>query len=86
MPTSAEYRRSAEECRQHAAHATDIVERDTLLRMASGWDRLAEHKAKLEAREGGLTSAGGLCVAIGIALAQISSVDFSRWQLSIWVA
>jgi hypothetical protein len=48
MPTAEHYRNSAEECRRLAALAHDELERLTLLRMASQWDRLAEHKAKIE--------------------------------------
>jgi hypothetical protein len=51
MPTSEHYRKTAEECRRHAKEADDIVERETLLRMAAQWDRLAEHKARKESEE-----------------------------------
>jgi hypothetical protein len=34
-----------------AAEARDSHERETLLRMAAQWDRLAEHKARKEAEE-----------------------------------
>jgi len=30
----------------------DALERETLLRMAAQWDRLAEHKARKEAEDG----------------------------------
>jgi hypothetical protein len=52
MQTSADYKRRAEECRQHAAVATDPIERDALSRLAEQWQRLAEHKAKREAVKG----------------------------------
>jgi hypothetical protein len=45
MPTSEDYKRSAEECRQFAGQTTDQVEREGLLRMAEQWARVAEHKA-----------------------------------------
>jgi hypothetical protein len=53
MPTSEDYKRSAEECRQFAGQTTDQVEREGLLRMAEQWARLAEHKAKKEGRQAG---------------------------------
>jgi hypothetical protein len=49
MPTSEDYRQSAEECRRLAEQAHDDVERDALLMMAAQWDRLAAYKAKAEA-------------------------------------
>jgi hypothetical protein len=52
MPTAEHYRRSAEECRSLADLAQDETERDSLLAMARQWERLAEHKAKIEARQG----------------------------------
>jgi hypothetical protein len=52
MPTSGHYRKSAEECRRHARETRDTLERETLLRMAAQWDRLADHKARKEAEEG----------------------------------
>jgi hypothetical protein len=48
MPTSGEYRQSADECRRLAEQAEDEHERETLLGMPQQWDRLAEHKAKFE--------------------------------------
>jgi hypothetical protein len=48
MPTSKYYRKNAEECRIHAREIHDARERETLLRMAAQWDRLAEHKARDE--------------------------------------
>jgi hypothetical protein len=51
MPTSEHYRKSAEECRSHARDAHDTHERETLLRMAAQWDRLAEHKARKESEQ-----------------------------------
>jgi hypothetical protein len=52
MPTSEQYKHSADECRRLAHQAHDEVERKSLLQMASRWDRLAEHKARLEAAKG----------------------------------
>jgi hypothetical protein len=46
--TSEHYRKSAEECRRHAQETHDQVERETLLRMAAQWDRLAGHKPRKE--------------------------------------
>jgi len=51
MPTSEQYRQSASECRRHAAETHHRVERETLLRMAAQWERLAAHKARKEAEE-----------------------------------
>jgi hypothetical protein len=51
MPTSEHYRKSAEECRSHAGQAHDAHERESLLRMAAQWDRLAQHKASKESEE-----------------------------------
>jgi hypothetical protein len=51
MPTSEDYRKSAEDCRSHAREAHDTHEREALLRMAAQWDRLAEHKARKESEE-----------------------------------
>jgi hypothetical protein len=51
MPTSEHYRNSARECRAHAKEANDTLERETLLRMAAQWDRLAEHKARKESEQ-----------------------------------
>ena len=48
MPTSKDYKRSAEECRRLAEQAHDQIEREALLTMAAQWDRLAEYKAKTE--------------------------------------
>ena len=49
MPTSAEYRRSAEESGQQADLTDDTRERVTLLRLARQWEYLADYKAKPEA-------------------------------------
>jgi hypothetical protein len=49
MPTSEDYRRKAAETRQLATATQDVWERESLLRMAAQWERLAEHKAKKEA-------------------------------------
>jgi hypothetical protein len=51
MPTSEHYRKSAADCRRLAKEATDQVERETLLRMAAQWDRLAEHKSRKAAEQ-----------------------------------
>jgi hypothetical protein len=51
MPTAEDYRKSAQECRSHAKESHDTHERETLLRMAAQWDRLAEHKARKEAEQ-----------------------------------
>jgi hypothetical protein len=51
MPTSEQYRKSAEDCRRNAKEAHDVHERETLLRMAAQWDRLAEHKARKESEQ-----------------------------------
>jgi hypothetical protein len=51
MPTSEQYRKNAQECRCHAREARDTLERETLLRMAAQWDRLADHKARKESEQ-----------------------------------
>jgi hypothetical protein len=51
MPTPADYRKHALDCRQLAAATADRFEREALLRMAEQWTRLAEHKARKEAEE-----------------------------------
>jgi len=48
MANSEHYRKYAEECRAHARGTHDQHERETLLRMAAQWERLAEHKARKE--------------------------------------
>jgi hypothetical protein len=48
MPTSEDYKDSAEECRRLAALTDDERERATLLQMACQWQRLADYKAKQE--------------------------------------
>jgi hypothetical protein len=51
MPHIADqYRRAAEEAKQLAAKATDSCERVQLLRLAAGWQRLADYKARLESK------------------------------------
>lgn len=50
MPTSEEYRRSADECLRLANEAEDPHEREVLIRIAAQWDRLAAYKAQLEDR------------------------------------
>jgi hypothetical protein len=52
MPTSDDYRRKAEECRQLAKQATDKIERTSLLRMATEYDQLAKRMAEIEVRQG----------------------------------
>jgi hypothetical protein len=51
MPTSDHYRKSADDCRRHAKEAHDTLERETLMRMAAQWERLAQHKARKESEE-----------------------------------
>ena len=51
MPTSEDYRKSAQECRRHARETDDREERETLLRMAAQWERLADHKARRDAEK-----------------------------------
>jgi hypothetical protein len=51
MPNADHYRKSAAECRAVAKETNDSVERETLLRMATQWERLAEHKSRKEAEE-----------------------------------
>jgi hypothetical protein len=51
MATSEHYRKSADDCRRHAKEAFDTLERETLLRMAAQWDRLAQHKARTESEQ-----------------------------------
>jgi hypothetical protein len=48
MPTSREYLRHAEDSRRLAAQTGDLTERESLLRIAAQWVRLAQHKAKRE--------------------------------------
>jgi hypothetical protein len=50
MPTSEDYRKNAEECRKNAGDGDNIHERETLLRIALEYDRLAEHKASNESK------------------------------------
>jgi hypothetical protein len=49
MPTAEDYKRSADECRHLAEQVQDSIERETILRMAGQWDRLARRKAQIEA-------------------------------------
>jgi hypothetical protein len=49
MPTAEVYKRRAEECRRIAEQVQDSIERETILRMAEQWDRLARRKAQIEA-------------------------------------
>ena len=48
LPTSEQYRKNAQECRANAREVGNIHERETLLRIAAMYDRLAEHKARSE--------------------------------------
>ena len=51
MPQTADqYRRAAEEAKQLAEKATDSWERVQLMRLARQWARLADYKARLEAK------------------------------------
>jgi hypothetical protein len=49
MPTAEQYRKSAQQCRDVAGRTEDRLERESLLRIATQWDRLAEHKARKDA-------------------------------------
>jgi hypothetical protein len=51
MPTTEQYRKSAEQCRRVAGNTTDREEREALLRIAAQWDRLADHKARKDAEK-----------------------------------
>jgi hypothetical protein len=51
MPTSEQYRKSAEQRRRAAQRSDDRLEREALMRIAEQWDRLADHKARKEAEE-----------------------------------
>jgi hypothetical protein len=51
MPTSEQYRKSAEQCRRAAQSTNDKLEREALLRIAEQWGLLADHKARKEAEE-----------------------------------
>jgi hypothetical protein len=46
MPTADQYRKNAQDSRQNAAESIDGDERDTLLRIAAPWDRLADRKTR----------------------------------------
>jgi hypothetical protein len=48
MPTSEQYRKSADDCRRLAEEAEDPGEREILLRMAAQWERLAAYKDDLK--------------------------------------
>ncbi|WP_426611204.1 hypothetical protein [Bradyrhizobium sp. McL0616] len=48
LPTSTEYRESADHCRRLAAETHDQQERETLLKMATQWDHLADYKGRIE--------------------------------------
>lgn len=50
MASSEDYKSRAEECRHAADQAHDEIARASLLRMAKQWERLAQHKAKIEVR------------------------------------
>jgi hypothetical protein len=49
MPSAEQYRKSADQCRRVADRTEDRTEREALRRIATQWDRLAEHKARAEA-------------------------------------
>jgi hypothetical protein len=51
LPTSEDYWRRADEARLLARQTKDLWEREALLRMAAQWERLAAHKANMEARK-----------------------------------
>jgi hypothetical protein len=51
MPTAEQYRKSAEQCGRVAGQTEDRLERESLLRIAAQWDRLADHKARKEAEK-----------------------------------
>ena len=51
MPTAEQYRKSAEQCRRVARGTDDQVERESMLRIAAQWDRLAQHKDRKEAEQ-----------------------------------
>jgi hypothetical protein len=48
MPTTEHYQTRAEECRSHAREVGDTLERETLLRIAAMFARLAEHRSRKE--------------------------------------
>jgi len=48
MPTAERYRQNAEECRLNAREVANVHERETLLRIAAEYDRLAELKESEE--------------------------------------
>jgi len=52
MPTADHYRKSAQECRRIAGEAQDSHERETLLRMAAQWERLAEQRPARKRKKG----------------------------------
>jgi hypothetical protein len=56
MPTAEDYKRSAEECRRLAEQVQDPIERETILKMAEQWDRLARRKLQIEASTKGETA------------------------------
>jgi hypothetical protein len=56
MPTAEDYKRSAEECRRLAEQVQDPIERETILKMAEQWDRLARRKVQIEAGTKGETA------------------------------
>jgi hypothetical protein len=49
VPTSEDYVRNAENCREAAKRAHDETERAMLMRLTEQWLRLAEHKKRKEA-------------------------------------
>jgi hypothetical protein len=46
VPNAEDYQKRADSCRQEAATAQDLAEREALLRIASQWEMLARYKAK----------------------------------------
>jgi hypothetical protein len=55
MRTAEVYKCSADECRRLAEQVHDPIERETILKMAEQWDRLARRKAQIEAAKDGAT-------------------------------
>jgi hypothetical protein len=51
MPTSFDYWQNADECKKVASKCVDAMERAMLRGIAEQWVRIAEHKARREARQ-----------------------------------
>jgi hypothetical protein len=49
VPTSEDYARNAEDCREAAKRTHDETERAVLMRLTEQWLRLAEYKKRKEA-------------------------------------